>query len=64
MEKRMKVIIAIGIVVLLTIIAISIFAYRNLNYDYFNANFMNKAGDKLGFTENTASWMTAQRSII
>jgi pimeloyl-ACP methyl ester carboxylesterase len=54
MDKKMKILLAIGIIVLLAIIAISIFAYRNLNYDYFNANFMNKAGDKLGFTENTA----------
>ncbi|MGI6260157.1 MAG: alpha/beta hydrolase [Anaerolineaceae bacterium] len=50
----MKIFLAIGIIVLLAIIAISIFAYRNLNYDYFNANFMNKTGYKLGFTENTA----------
>ena len=54
MDKKMKIFLAIGIIVLLAIIAISIFAYRNLNYDYFNANFMNKTGYKLGFTENTA----------
>ncbi len=54
MDKKMKIFLAIGIIVLLAIIAISIFAYRNLNYDYFNKDFLKKTGYKLGFTENTA----------
>ncbi len=44
----------LGIIVLIIIIAVSIFAYRNLNYDYLNEKFLEKRGYKLGFTENTA----------
>ncbi len=36
---KYKVIVIIGIVVLTVILAVVIFAYRNLNYDFFNKNF-------------------------
>ncbi|NLD87439.1 MAG: alpha/beta hydrolase [Clostridiales bacterium] len=42
--KILKVIIGLASMVV-------IFAYRNLKYDYINENFMEKTGEKLGFTE-------------
>ena len=33
---------------------VAIYAYRNMNYDYLNTNFMEKTGEKLGFTEKQA----------
>jgi pimeloyl-ACP methyl ester carboxylesterase len=51
---KFKVIIKIGIIVLILTIAIGIFAYRNMNYDYQNERFLEKKGYKLGFTENVA----------
>ncbi len=54
MERKMKIVVTTGIVVLLITIAIIIFAYRNMNADFFNADFMKKTGYKSGFTENTA----------
>ncbi|NLJ15123.1 MAG: alpha/beta hydrolase [Ignavibacteria bacterium] len=44
----------IGIIVLTAIVAITVFAYRNLNYDYLNDKFLEKKGYKLGFSENVA----------
>lgn len=44
----------IGIIVLTAIVAIAVFAYRNLNYDYLNDKFLEKKGYKLGFSENVA----------
>ena len=54
MNKKKKVIMIIGIVVLIVIMAIGIFAYINLHYDYLNEKFLEKKGYKLGFTENVA----------
>lgn len=51
---KFKLIIKIGIIVLILTIAIGIFAYRNMNYDYLNEKFLEKKGYKLGFTENVA----------
>ena len=48
---KFKLIIKIGIIVLILTIAIGIFAYRNMNYDYLNEKFLEKKGYKLGFTE-------------
>ncbi|NMA18565.1 MAG: alpha/beta hydrolase [Clostridiaceae bacterium] len=50
-----KILIGIGIVVVILIVAAVIFAYRNMNYDYLNENFLEKKGFKLGFSENIAS---------
>ncbi|HHX13430.1 MAG TPA: alpha/beta hydrolase [Clostridiales bacterium] len=50
----MKLIVALGIVALTAIIAVGIFAYRNMNYDILNENFLEKRGYKSGFTENMA----------
>lgn len=44
----------IGIIVLTAIVAIAVFAYRNLNYDYLNDKFLEKKGYKLGFSKNVA----------
>ncbi len=52
MKKLVKVVIVIGIIVLIAMIAVGIFAYRNMNYDYLNESFLKKKGYKLGFTEN------------
>ncbi|MDD3739080.1 MAG: alpha/beta hydrolase [Lentimicrobiaceae bacterium] len=54
MKKLVKVIIVIGIIVLIALIAVGIFAYRNMNYDYLNESFLKKKGYKLSFTENFA----------
>ncbi len=54
MKKLVKVIIIIGIIVLIALITVGIFAYRNMNYDYLNESFLKKKGYKLGFTENFA----------
>lgn len=40
----------LGILIVL-IILMGLFAYRNLNYDYGNEKFMGKTGKKLGFSE-------------
>ena len=37
----------------------AIYAYRNMNYDYLNTNFMEKTGKKLGFIENRQFYMMA-----
>lgn len=50
-----KILIGIGIVVVILIVAAVIFAYRNMNYDYLNENFLEKKGFKLGFSEHIAS---------
>ncbi len=49
-----KVVLIIGILILTVIIAVGIFAYRNMSYDILNENFLEKKGYKLGFTENVA----------
>jgi pimeloyl-ACP methyl ester carboxylesterase len=54
MEKKHKVMLVLGIVVLVIIIAVGIFAYRNMHYDYLNTKFMEKKGFSLGFTEHVA----------
>ena len=54
MAKKMKIIIATGIVVVTIIIAVGIFAYRNMNHDYSNEKFLEKTGRKLGFREGMA----------
>jgi pimeloyl-ACP methyl ester carboxylesterase len=54
MSKRMKVMTVIGIILLVIIAAIGIFAYRNMNYDFLNEKFLEKKGYKLGFTEDIA----------
>jgi pimeloyl-ACP methyl ester carboxylesterase len=54
MAKKMKIIIATGIIVVTLIIAVGIFAYRNMNHDYSNEKFLEKTGRKLGFREGTA----------
>lgn len=46
--KYFKIFIISGLI----IIAIAIFAYRNMNYDYLNEDFLEKEGFKLGFREN------------
>lgn len=48
---RNRVFLVIVIVVLVAILAIGIFAYRNLIYDYLNESFLDKAGYKIGFIE-------------
>ncbi|MGI6369530.1 MAG: alpha/beta hydrolase [Candidatus Kapaibacterium sp.] len=54
MDKKFKLAMIIGIIVLTAIVAITVFAYRNLNYDYLNDKFLEKKGYKLGFSENVA----------
>lgn len=54
MEKKHKVMLVLGIVVLVIIIAVGIFAYRNMHHDYLNTKFMEKKGYRLGFTEHVA----------
>lgn len=52
MLKALKVIL---VIIVLFAVVIAIFAYRNMNYDYMNENFMKKTGEKLGFTEKQAT---------
>ncbi|NMA11708.1 MAG: alpha/beta hydrolase [Chloroflexi bacterium] len=47
--------VSVGIIILIVAVAISVFAYRNMNYDFFNENFLEKRGVKLGFIENIAT---------
>ncbi|MGI6743506.1 MAG: alpha/beta fold hydrolase [Eubacteriales bacterium] len=54
MNKMIKVILAVVIVLLIIAAGVGIFAYRNMSYDILNANFLKKKGVKLGFTENSA----------
>jgi pimeloyl-ACP methyl ester carboxylesterase len=54
MERKFKIILAVGIVILFLAVAIIIFAYRNMNYDILNEGFLKKKGFKLGFTEHIA----------
>lgn len=54
MKKGNKILLIIVIVVMAIISAVAIFAYRNLNYDYLNENFLETTGYKFGFTENFA----------
>jgi pimeloyl-ACP methyl ester carboxylesterase len=49
---KCKIIVIIGSLILVAILAITIFAYRNFNYDFGNKNFLKKKGYKLGFNEN------------
>jgi|GEM_PF-2775743 uncharacterized protein YxeA len=49
---KCKIIVIIGSLILVAILAITIFAYRNFNYDFGNKNFLKKKGYKLGFTLN------------
>lgn len=44
----------VGIVLFVIVVAIGIFAYRNMHYDYLNTKFMEKKGFSLGFTEHVA----------
>ncbi len=53
MNKMIKVILAVVIVLLIIAAGLSLFAYRNLNHDILNTNFLKKKGYKLGFTEDT-----------
>jgi pimeloyl-ACP methyl ester carboxylesterase len=55
MHVKLKSIVSVGIVILIVAVAISVFAYRNINYDFFNENFLEKRGVKLGFIENIAT---------
>lgn len=52
---RKKVFRVILIILFILILLILLFAYRNLNYDYDNSEFMKKKGSKIGFTENVVS---------
>ncbi|NLL92231.1 MAG: alpha/beta hydrolase [Ruminococcaceae bacterium] len=54
MERKFKIIISVGIVFLTAATSVAVFAYRNMNYDFFNDKFLEKKGFKLGFTENIA----------
>ncbi len=54
MDTKLKIMIITGVVVLTAVIAVSIFAYRNMNYDFLNENFLEEKGYRLGFTENIA----------
>jgi hypothetical protein len=54
METKFKVILSIGVVILAAATAVGIFAYRNVNYDFFNEKFLEKKGFKLGFAERIA----------
>ncbi|NMD37773.1 MAG: alpha/beta hydrolase [Christensenellaceae bacterium] len=49
-----KILIALGIIILLIIIGIIFFAYRNMHYDILNEHFLEKNGYKLGFKEGMA----------
>ncbi|HHW94672.1 MAG TPA: alpha/beta hydrolase [Mogibacterium sp.] len=49
--KALKIIL---VIITSLVLLVAIFAYRNLNYDYTNENFMKKTGEKLGFTEKQA----------
>lgn len=44
------------ILIIITSLAaiVAFYAYRNMNYDYLNTNFMEKTGEKLGFIEKQA----------
>jgi pimeloyl-ACP methyl ester carboxylesterase len=53
-DMKFKIIVIIGIVILTALLAVGIFAYRNMNYDILNENFLEKKGYKLGFTEDIA----------
>ena len=55
MHVKLKSIVSVGIIILIVAVAISVFAYRNMNYDFFNENFLEKRGVKLGFIENIAT---------
>jgi pimeloyl-ACP methyl ester carboxylesterase len=55
MHVKLKSIVSVGIIILIVAVAISVFAYRNMNYDFFNENFLEKGRVKLGFTENIAT---------
>ncbi len=54
MEKKFKYMLAIGVAILTVIVAVCVFAYRNMNDDISNEKFLEKEGYKLGFTENVA----------
>ncbi|HQL57997.1 MAG TPA: hypothetical protein PLN07_10415 [Myxococcota bacterium] len=51
---KFKLAVAVGIVALAVTMAVCVFAYRNLNFDYLNASFLEESGYKLGFTEDMA----------
>ncbi len=51
---KFKLAVAVGIVALAVTMAVCVFAYRNLNFDYLNANFLEESGYRLGFTEDMA----------
>jgi len=50
-DKKNKLIVIIGIGILTAIMAVAVFAYRNMNYDILNEKFLQKRGYQLGFTE-------------
>lgn len=54
MKSKRKALIAVGTVVITSMIAVGAFAYRNMNYDFFNDKFLDKKGYRLGFTEDVA----------
>lgn len=54
MNRKLKTLIALGTGVLLLAGAVGAFAYRNMNYDPLNEDFLEKKGFKLGFSENIA----------
>lgn len=54
MRLMYRIFMIVGIVVLVAIIGIGIFAYRNMNHDLLNERFLEKKGYKLGFVEGMA----------
>lgn len=40
MKSKRKALIAVGTVVITSMIAVGAFAYRNMNYDFFNDKFL------------------------
>lgn len=55
MKLIYKILIIITAIILFFLIAVGIFAYRNLTYDYLNEKWFTKKGKKLGFNENIAT---------
>ena len=54
MNKKIRILRAAGIVVLISVVVVSMFAYQNMNYDILNEKFLEKSGYALGFTEDIA----------
>ncbi len=54
MRVMYRVLIIVGVIVVVILIGVGIFAYRNMNHDILNEQFLQKKGFKLGFKEGMA----------